>query len=433
MVGHEVESHIAAATRHLEGPAPRADACARLFVGPAVLADLLDPVGVAAGGGSQPLDDRPHELCGARVHPQVCLGAAHRRVRCAAPWRVAGAPARLDAFCADRRRRRAHGARVRRAGPEPRLELRVRVPDRVRRGKSGRRDRRMADRRRADRAPGYDVGVVPARLSPGAAVRGGRRALHRRFRELARRLSYDVGADFHRNRRLPPVAAARPSQGREGRARRFVRGVVCRAADRPSASLRRSADRDPRAGGDLSAPGFRFRRHGHAALYRSWLHQVRHRHRLQALRRMDRHCGRVRRRRRGCAAGAHALAHRRRRRRLFVAPDPRLARGARREPALADAFGQRRELCLGLRRSGADRLHVFARFAIVCREPIRAPFVALRIAQQAHWRPFRGDGRRVRVRSSVRRDRRHRHSCGRAEPDGMADAGARGRGAPARE
>ena len=63
------------------------------------------------------------------------------------------------------------------------------------------------------------------------------------------------------------------------------------------------------------------------------------------------------------AAGAHALAHHRRRRRLCVAPLARLARGARREPAAADALGQRRELRLGLRRRCADRLHVVARLA----------------------------------------------------------------------
>ncbi len=89
----------------------------------------------------------------------------------------------------------------------------LRVPDRLRRREPGRHHRRLAHRRGADRAPGHDVGGVPARLSPGDALRRGRRALHRRFRELARRLSRDGGADAGRNRRLPCVAAARPAEG----------------------------------------------------------------------------------------------------------------------------------------------------------------------------------------------------------------------------
>ena len=124
--------------------------------------------------------------------------------------------------------------------------------------------------------------------------------------------------------------------GSAGESRRFLRRLVRRAARRSFSPLRPSADRDPHAGGDLSPARFRLRRDGEPALYRPRLHQVRHRHRLKALRRLDRHCRRVRRRRRGGAARAHALAHPRRLRRLVVAPDARFARGARREPAAAD-------------------------------------------------------------------------------------------------
>jgi PAT family beta-lactamase induction signal transducer AmpG len=63
------------------------------------------------------------------------------------------------------------------------------------------------------------------------------------------------------------------------------------------------ADRNPRAACDLSPAGFRFRRDGQPPPYRPRLHQIRHRHRLKTPRRVDWHCGRVRRRRSGGAAG----------------------------------------------------------------------------------------------------------------------------------
>ena len=98
------------------------------------------------------------------------------------------------------------------------------------------------------------------------------------------------------------------------------------------------------------------------------------------------------------------------------------ARGA--SLPLLDTLGQRRELRLGLRRRGADRLHVFARLARLRGDPIRAPVLALRAARQVHRRPVGGDGRRVRLCSFLPRHRRDRHSRRRAEPDGVADAGA---------
>jgi hypothetical protein len=57
---------------------------------------------------------------------------------------------------------------------------------------------------------------------------------------------------------------------------------------------RRGARRHPRAGGDLSAARLRLRRDGQPARHRPQLHQNRHRHRLQALRRMDRRGGGLR-------------------------------------------------------------------------------------------------------------------------------------------
>src|SRR5271166_2960324 len=78
--GHDIVTRIAPAPRNFERSAPRADARARLLLGAAVPFDLLDPVGLATRGGGQPLGDRADELCGARVHIQVRLGAVHRRI-----------------------------------------------------------------------------------------------------------------------------------------------------------------------------------------------------------------------------------------------------------------------------------------------------------------------------------------------------------------
>ena len=122
--------------------------------------------------------------------------------------------------------------------------------------------------------------------------------------------------------RLPAVAAARfaaaPGRG-EGRG-------VRRAARRSRPPPRRDACRHPRAGGDLPAARLRLRRDGQSALHRSRLLQVGHRHRLQALRRMDRHGGGVRRRDRGGAARQDAEPADRRLRRLRLASDAGVSR-----------------------------------------------------------------------------------------------------------
>jgi hypothetical protein len=80
------------------------------------------------------------------------------------------------------------------------------------------------------------------------------RTLHRRFHELARRLSRDGRA--RRNRRPSRLAAARLAAGGPKQARRFVRRLVRRAARRSFAALRPGADRDPRASGVYRLPDF---------------------------------------------------------------------------------------------------------------------------------------------------------------------------------
>ncbi len=114
------------------------------------------------------------------------------------------------------------------------------------------------------------------------------------------------------------------------------------------------------------------------------------------------------RRRRVARLGLMPSAADRRRRRLRLASDAGLSRRARaRKARPADARRQRRELCLGLRRRGADRLHVVAGLAGLRRDAIRAAVLALRAAGQIRRRPLRRDGRRVRLRptSSSRRRR----------------------------
>src|SRR5271166_4042463 len=74
-LAHDVDPQIAPFARDLERPAPRAHARARLLLRPAVPLDFLDPVGLAARGGGEPVRDRAFELRGARLHPQVRLGA----------------------------------------------------------------------------------------------------------------------------------------------------------------------------------------------------------------------------------------------------------------------------------------------------------------------------------------------------------------------
>jgi hypothetical protein len=63
---------------------------------------------------------------------------------------------------------------------------------------------------RIDAAPIERQGMMSAVwLSPRDALRPGRSALHRGFRQLARSLSRDGGADADRDRRLCPVSTAR--------------------------------------------------------------------------------------------------------------------------------------------------------------------------------------------------------------------------------
>ena len=149
-------------------------------------------------------------------------------------------------------------SRFRRSRPGADLERRLRLPHRLRRRHPGRDDRRLAHRRRAAGAAGHDGGDLPARLSAGDAVRRRRRPLHRRFRQLARRLSRHVGPDGGGDRRLPAVAAARLSGARGCGEDRGVR----RTARRPRPSLRRDAGGHLGAGGDLPPARLRLRRHG---------------------------------------------------------------------------------------------------------------------------------------------------------------------------
>ena len=86
---------------------------------------------------------------------------------------------------------------------------------------------------------------------------------------------------------------------------------------------------------------------------------------------------------------------------LYAGVSGRLGRSI----AAADACRQRRELRLGLRRRGADRLHVVARLARLRGDAIRAAVLALCAARQVRRRPVRRDGRRVRLREVLRRDR----------------------------
>ena len=65
---------------------------------------------------------------------------------------------------------------------------------------------------------------------------------------------------------------------------------------------------------------------------------------------------------------------------------------------------------------------------VVRRDPICAPVLALCAARQADRRVVGSDGRRVRLCPFLPRHRGDRHSRRRAEPDGVADAGAGGRG-----
>ena len=93
----------------------------------------------------------------------------------------------------------------------------------------------------------------------------------------------------------------------------------------------------------------------------------------------------------------------------------------------ADVVGQRRELRLGLRRRGADRLHVVAGLAGVRRDAIRPAVVALRSAGQVRRRPVRRDGRCVRLCEVLHRHRHDWHPGG--DPDaGRVAAGAARRG-----
>jgi MFS transporter, PAT family, beta-lactamase induction signal transducer AmpG len=86
------------------------------------------------------------------------------------------------------------------------------------------------------------------------------------------------------------------------------------------------------------------------------------------------------------------------------------------------------ELRLRLRRRGSDRLHVVARLARVRRDPMRAFVLVICAARQSHRRPVGSDGRRVRLCPLPPRHCGDRHSRGRAEPDGVADAEAGGSG-----
>ena len=126
---------------------------------------------------------------------------------------------------------------LRRPRSAPRLDDRLRVPHRLRGGDAGRGHRRLAHRCGAGRAAGRDVCGLSARISPGAALRRGRRALHCRFRELAQRLSGDGGTDAGGHRRLPARARVRSPTGRGPR-------PSLPAASRPR-SAPRSSSRSP--------------------------------------------------------------------------------------------------------------------------------------------------------------------------------------------
>ena len=187
---HDVAPQIAPLSRNFARPAPRADAGARLLLGPAVPVDLLDPFGLAARG-------RSIRAPAIGLLSYVAL-AVHASNSLWAPIIDRRDPPLLAPLLGRRRAWMLLAQLCVAAGlvglafgdpPMPRLDRRLRLPHRLRRGDAGCRDRWLAHRRRADRAAGHDVGDLPARLSAGDALRRRRRALYRRFRELAGGLS----------------------------------------------------------------------------------------------------------------------------------------------------------------------------------------------------------------------------------------------------
>ena len=81
---------LAAAGRHFQRQASRADAGARLQLGSAYPARLLDAVGLAARGRHPGHRDRPDELRRLRLFAQIPLGADPRCARHAVPRKMLG-------------------------------------------------------------------------------------------------------------------------------------------------------------------------------------------------------------------------------------------------------------------------------------------------------------------------------------------------------
>ena len=110
--------------------------------------------------------------------------------------------------------RRASPASPSPAGGVAGLEHRLRRAHGFRRRDAGRHHRRLAHRRRAAGAAGDDDGGLQPRLPARDDLRRRGRALPRRLRRLAARLSRHGGADAGRHHRLPAVATARPRASR---------------------------------------------------------------------------------------------------------------------------------------------------------------------------------------------------------------------------